>query len=35
MSITSVTFQNGQWVANGLLGKTPFTAPIDLTTTPV
>ena len=31
MSITSVTVVNGQLVANGLLGTTPFQAPITLT----
>jgi len=32
LSITGVTVQDGQLVANGLLGSTPFTAPLTLST---
>src|SRR5437763_13441296 len=32
ISITNVAVQNGQLVAQGLLGSTPFSAPITLTT---
>jgi hypothetical protein len=34
ITITSVTPQNGQLVANGVIGSTPFAAPITLAATP-
>jgi hypothetical protein len=34
LTITSVVVQNGQLVANGLLGSHPFTAPITTTASP-
>jgi hypothetical protein len=34
INITNIAVQNGQLVAQGLLGSTPFIAPITLTTTP-
>src|SRR5262249_11543394 len=34
ISITNIAVQNGQLVAQGLLGSTPFSAPITLSATP-
>jgi len=34
LSITGIAVQNGQLVAQGLLGSTPFTAPLLLSTSP-
>jgi hypothetical protein len=34
LSITSVSLQDGQLVANGLLGDNPFTAPLKVSTSP-